>query len=125
MSPIPDTAKMRAAMEYRWSQMFEERLHQALGVLVSGNTAIVIVPRQDLVYPAVTRLVQLMSTDSRYESLAPYWRAQRDAVFVEGTRGQVRVYSVDHVEYDKALKRFRGYSAGTPTFLHPAIEELS
>ncbi len=100
--------------------LFEKRLLDALNVALSGQTALVIVPP----FPgaaqfALGRLVQLVPEDKRYLVRMP----GRELHF-EGTRGSVRVYTSDHIEYRPATRQMLGYPAGIPTFLHPEVEGL-
>lgn len=98
---------------------FEQTLCAALNVALSGQCALVIVLRDYPKHVVLSRLVKLVPPDR-----AHLVRMPGNELHFEGTRGSVRVYSTDNVEYDAALKRMRGYPHGTPTFLHPEVEGL-
>ena len=118
MSPVPVGSGIEHE-ERSAAFVFEKRLQEALNVALGGNTALVIVlPR----YPkqaVLTRLVQRVPEDRRYQIRMP-----GNELHFEGTRGSVRIYDSDHVEYDRRLKHMRGYPIGIPTFLHPQVEGL-
>lgn len=96
---------------------FEQALRSALNTALSGQCALVIVPRDYLKHVVLARLVQLI--DGTHNVRMP-----GTELHFEGTRGSVRIYSTDNIEYDAVLKRMRGYPHGTPTFLHPEVEGL-
>lgn len=99
--------------------LFEKRLNDALHVAMGGRCAIVIVPPTYPKTQALNLLVAAVPRESTHLIRMP-----GNELHLEGTRGSVRVYDCDHVEYDRRLKHMRGYPASIPTFLHPDLEEL-
>lgn len=99
--------------------IFEKRLTDALNVALGGNTALVIVSPRYPRFAVLTLLVQRVPEDRRHLVRRP-----GEELHFEGTAGSVRVFSSDHIEYDRALKHIRGYPHGIPTFLHPEVEGL-
>jgi hypothetical protein len=99
---------------------FEYRLTQALRIALEGNTALVIVPTNAHRQPALNTLGSLVGNE---HPLKHALRATGDALVIEGTRGQVRIYPADHITYDFKNKRLLDYPQGTPTFLHPDVEQ--
>lgn len=101
------------------SDLFDTRLKEALAVARGGNTALVIVPRASMRHLVLTQLAHLLDRGKDWNA-----RWTQDALHFDGTRGSVRIYPADHIEYDAKLKRMRGYPVSVPIFLHPEVEGL-
>jgi hypothetical protein len=99
--------------------LWQLRLTSALQAACNGQTAIVIVPRNDWKQVTLSQLVHLLDKD---HPLKHALRATPDALVFEGTRGQVRIYTSAHITYDRKQRRLLDYPHGTPTFLHPEVD---
>jgi hypothetical protein len=114
MNTLPEQTQTPGA-----ALVFEKVLCAALNVALGGQCALVIVPQDCPKQFVLSHLVHLVPPDRAHQV-----RRAGNELHFEGTRGSVRVYSTDYIEYDVALKRMRGYPHGTPTFLHPQVEGL-
>lgn len=116
---IPNPQGTREHLQRVVALVFEKRLEGALNIALSGQCALVIVPKDYPRQSVISRLIRAIPAERGFVARTP-----GDELHFEGTRGSVRVYSADHIEYDAVLKRIRGYPHGTPTFLHPEVEGL-
>ncbi len=100
------------------TNLFTQRLKQALNVARSGETAIVIVPTSQYIVTTLALLGQMLDINGND------WHARLDShsVHFTGTRGSVRVYTANHATYDAQQRRLRDYPASVATFVHPQVE---
>jgi hypothetical protein len=113
---VSDLAETRQASN---AALWETRLRQALAIARHGKTAIVVVPAGYPKDAAVTALVHLLEPGRDWNV-----NVEPAALHFSGTPGSVRIYSADHVTYDRRQHRLLDYPASVPTFLHPGVEEL-
>ena len=115
---------MNSTMLETWEnarKLFELRLEGAFGQMRGGSTVLVIVPAK---YPkgAVINYFVKKLNDCGW---AHRIRVMPEAVHIEGSTGQVRVYDTEHATYDRKQKRLLDYPGGIPTVIHPAVEETT
>lgn len=99
--------------------VFEKRLEEALSTALGGQCALVIVPNHHHFPGVFNWLVQHAPPERAYQVRRP-----GNELHFEGTRGSVRLYSAEHPEYDRRLKRLLGYPHSISLFLHPEVEGL-
>lgn len=103
----------------RNAELFFARLKAALDVALAGNVAIVIVPPD---YPKQFALNGLINHANKHADKRVCGDGM--AMYVEGTRGSVRIYPATHITYDQKQQRLLDYPAGIPHFLHPEVEGI-
>lgn len=102
----------------READMFSQQLASAYALMRGGNTVLIVVPPPYPKGAVINYFVRALNDTGWGHRI----RVTPEAVHIEGSTGQMRVFDSLHPTFSRKDKRLLDYPGGIPTFVHPALE---